>query len=52
MTSKRKHSKKRDPNAIIAAEQPGEDDATVVERTVLHPTVQAAITLKDYDYYK
>ena len=52
MASKRKPSKKRDPNAIIAAEQPGKDEATVAGRTVLHPTVRAAITLKDYDYYK
>jgi hypothetical protein len=49
MTSKRKPSKKRDPNAIIAAEQPGEDEATVLGRTVLRPTVQAAVTLKEYD---
>jgi hypothetical protein len=49
MTSKRKPSKKRDPNSIIAAEQPGEDEATVLGRTVLRPTVQAAVTLKEYD---
>jgi hypothetical protein len=49
MTSKRKPSKKRDPNAIIAAEQPGEDEATVLGRTVLRPTVQAAVTLMEYD---
>jgi hypothetical protein len=49
MTSKRKPSKKRDPNAIDAAGQPGEDEATVLGRTVLRPTVQAAVTLKEYD---
>jgi hypothetical protein len=49
MTSKRKPSKKRGPNAIIATEQPGEDEATVLGRTVLRPTVQAAVTLREYD---
>ena len=49
MTSKRKPSKKRAPNAIIAAEQAGEDEATVLGRTVLRPTVQAAVTLMEYD---
>ena len=49
MTSKRKPSKKSDPNAIIAPGLPGEDEATVLGRTVLRPTVQAAVTLKEYD---
>ena len=49
MTSKRKPSKKRDPNAIIAMGQPDEDDDLVTARSVLRPTVQAAVTLKAYD---
>jgi hypothetical protein len=48
MTSKRKSAKKHDPGAITAHSTSGEDDATAVGRTVLHPTVQAAITLKEY----
>jgi hypothetical protein len=49
MTSKKKPSKKRDPNAIIATGQPGEDEGLILARSALRPTVQAAVTLKEYD---
>ena len=49
MASKRKSTKKRDPNQITAIAKPGEDEATGIARTVLRPTVQAAVTLKEYD---
>ena len=49
MTSKRKPSKKRDPNAIIAMGQPGEDGGLILARSAFRPTVQAAVTLKEYD---
>lgn len=48
MVSRRKPAKKRDPNKIIAAERPNEDKAVGIARTVLRPTVQAALTLKEY----
>lgn len=48
MASKRKPAKKRDPNQIPAAGLPNEDEAVVIARTVLRPTVQAAVTLKQY----
>ena len=48
MTSKRKSTKKRDPNQIRAAAKPGEDDATGIARTVLRPAIRAAATLKEY----
>ena len=46
MASKRKAAKKRDPNQITATGKPDEDRA--IARTALRPTVQAAITLKEY----
>ena len=49
MTSKRKPSKKSNPNAINAKGHPSNDDALVIGRTVLRPTVQAAVTLQAYD---
>ena len=49
MGGKQKKAKKHDPGAITTLSTSGEDDATVVERTVLHPTVQAAVTLKEYN---
>ena len=49
MTSKRKTSKKCDPDAIIAAGQPDEDEGLIFARSALSPTVQAAVTLKEYD---
>ena len=48
MAGKRNPAKKRDPNQIIAAGKPNEDKAVAIARTVLRPTVQAAMTLKDY----
>ena len=48
MATKRKSTKKRDPNRIIAAGEPDEDQAVAIARTVLRPTVQAAVTLKEY----
>jgi len=48
MANKRKPAKKRDPNQIIAAGKPNEDKAVAIARTVLRPTVQAAMTLKEY----
>jgi hypothetical protein len=48
MASKKKPSKKRAPNKIPAAGTPDEDDGIVIARTVLRPTVQAAVTLKEY----
>lgn len=48
MATKRKTTKKRDPNQITAAGKPDEDQAVAIARTVLRPTVQAAVTLKEY----
>ena len=48
MATKRKPTKKRDPNQITAAGKPDEDQAVAIARTVLRPTVQAAVTLKEY----
>ena len=48
MARKRNPAKKRDPNQIIAAGKPNEDKAVAIARTVLRPTVQAAMTLKEY----
>jgi len=48
MATKRKPAKKRDPNQIAANGKPDEDQAVTVARTVLRPTVQAALTLKEY----
>ena len=48
MAGKRKPAKKRDPNQVTAAGKPDEDQGVAIARTVLRPTVQAAITLKEY----
>ena len=48
MATKRKPTKKCDPNQITAAGKPDEDQAVAIARTVLRPTVQAAVTLKEY----
>ncbi len=48
MAGKRKPAKKRDPNQITAAGKPNEDKAVAIARTVLRPTVLAAVTLKEY----
>jgi len=48
MSSKRKPAKKPKPGQIPAAGKPDEDEGVVIARTVLRPTVQAAVTLKEY----
>jgi hypothetical protein len=48
MASRSKSSKKRDPDQITATARPNEDEAVGVARTVLQPTVQAAVTLKEF----
>lgn len=48
MARKRNPAKKRDPTQITAAGKPNEDKAVAIARTVLRPTVQAAVTLKEY----
>ena len=48
MTSKRKPAKKRNPNQIHGEFKPNEDEAVGMARTVLRPTVRAAVTIKDY----
>jgi len=48
MASNRKPLKQRDPNQLMIAGQPGEDEAITTARVVLSPTVQAAITLEEY----
>ena len=49
MAGKKKPAKKRDPDQITALSEPDEDKALVLGRTVLRPTVQAAVTIKAYD---
>jgi hypothetical protein len=49
MTSNRKPKKKNDPNQITAFLRPDEDEGLFLARTALRPTVQAAVTLKEYD---
>ena len=48
MANKQKPTKLRDPNEITAVGKSGGDEAVVIARTVLRPTVQAAVTLKEY----
>ena len=48
MADKSKSKKKRDPNPITAMAKPSEDQAAGIARTVIRPTVQAAVTLKEY----
>ncbi len=48
MAGKRKPAKKRDPNQIIAAGPPNEDEAVAIARMAIRPTVLSAVTLKDY----
>ena len=48
MANKRKPTKKRAPNQITTTGRPDEDRAVTDARTVLLPTVQAAVTLKEY----
>ncbi len=48
MTRKSKSAKKPKSDQIQAVGKPNEDDGVVIARTVLRPTVQAAMTLQDY----
>lgn len=51
MASKRKPNRKREPNQMIAPDKPGEDRAVATAETVLRPTVQAAVTLMEFDKF-
>lgn len=48
MTAKRKTTKKNNPDLSIASGRPDEDEAIAIARTVMRPSVQAALTLQDY----
>jgi hypothetical protein len=48
MANKRKQTKKRDQNSITVHQKPDEDEAVAIARTVLQPTVQASVTLREY----
>ena len=48
MVNKRKSAKNTDPDRITAPHKPHEDDSLAMARTVLRPTVQAAVTLQTY----
>ena len=41
-------TKKRDPNQLLVVRKPGEDQADALARTLLQPTVRAAVTIKGY----
>lgn len=49
MATKRKSTKKRGPRQITADRKLDEDQAVSLARTVLRPTVQAAVAIADYD---
>jgi hypothetical protein len=49
MATKRKTTKSRNTKQINEFGKPDEDRAVVIARTVLHPTVQAAATLTEYE---
>ncbi|MCB1741339.1 MAG: hypothetical protein KDK91_13270 [Gammaproteobacteria bacterium] len=49
MAEKKKRARNpSDQDQIVAAVKPGEDEAIAVARTVLQPTVQAAVTLREF----
>ncbi|MFK7945568.1 MAG: hypothetical protein AB8B85_22030 [Paracoccaceae bacterium] len=48
MSRKPKPAKERDPNALTAVRKPEEHEGDALARTVLRPTVQAAVTLQAY----
>lgn len=48
MSKRKPTTKKRDPNQIGVPKKPDESPALAMARMVLRPTVQAAITLKEY----
>ena len=43
-----RNPRKRDPNSLTVGVREGEDEAVVVARTTLQPTVQAALSLQEY----
>ena len=45
---KSKPAQKRNPNTLYIDRERGEDVAAALARTAIRPTVQAALTLKDY----
>jgi len=49
MTGKRKSTKKRDPNQIALPKGPDEEEGVTIARAVIRPTVQAAVTLSEYN---
>ena len=49
MATKRKPTKKRDPNQITADSRPGEDKDISVARMLLRPTVKASLTIQEFD---
>ena len=49
MAGKSKSAKKKDPNRIEAVSRPDEDEDNVIARTVMCPSVQAAVSIKEYD---
>jgi hypothetical protein len=49
MASKHKSTKKPDSKGLRVTAKPDEDEATSLARTVLRPTVQAAVVITDYD---
>jgi len=49
MTSKRKPKEKSNEDQLTVHTKPGEDYGLATARLVLRPTVQAAVTLKEYD---
>ena len=48
MASKRKSTKKRGPNQVAVAGKSDEDETAAIARSALRPTVQAAVTLREY----
>jgi len=49
MATKRKPTKKPNPKELRVYSKPDEDQAVSLARTALDPTVQAAVTIADYD---
>jgi len=49
MSTKRKPKKKSNPDQLTVFTEPGEADGMAIARLALRPTVQAALTLKEYD---
>ena len=48
MARKTGKPERRNPNQITMSKEPGETEASALARTVLRPTVQAAVTLREY----